>query len=648
MLAFLTRQLRAFAPMFRPPFDGLWLAILLYFFWCFLVHPGSQILRGNLPDPDDYMYLDQVLDWIKGQGWFDSIQHRLDPPAGGPIHFSRLPQIPMALLTLFFEAFGLPPNGAATLMAIIEPLFLLAGFLVVIRWLARSFMPQDWTGVTAYIALFQIGLLSMFMPGHVDHHGLVMLLTALALGCSVRMLAEPEKLRWGLGAGFILALNLTIALEVLPWVIIISGWLGLWAMAEGGKAARNGLVYGLTLYLASAAFLLISRPPDLLLVPDVAVYSLVYIFFTGGIAASFAGIALGARSHRAWRWVLGAGIAAVTGAMFLARFPDLDTGPWGGVDPALAKLILDNVTEAAPLYKLEHSWLKFAIACLGTLIAFSANVRFLRSAKGRARWIWGLLAALLATAFLLTVFYQFRFIGGLDLFAIPSLAVLLQRGWERIGRQWRGRRKVFAEIALLLLVGPLPAVLVPALADGRSFNAGVLLFPATSETFTGCDMYQLEQVLRSPQLYIGRPRVIMNTMGLGPELMFRTTDKVISAPYHEDVAGNLDAVRFFSTTDPVKAETIARQRHVDLVVVCMMIPGMYTNLTTIREALPDTGDGAKQEPGGKSSPPFILQLLSGANLPKWLKPIRSPRLHNYVVYEITPPRPHARKRTDSE
>ena len=103
---------------------GLWLAVLLYFFWCFLVHPQGQVLRGNFPDPDDYMYLVQVMDWLKGAGWYDNIQHRLDPPAGGPIHFTRIPQIPMALLIMLFEAIGLPARGAAMLTAIILPLFL--------------------------------------------------------------------------------------------------------------------------------------------------------------------------------------------------------------------------------------------------------------------------------------------------------------------------------------------------------------------------------------------------------------------------------------------------------------------------------------------------------------------------------------------
>src|SRR5262249_48051307 len=148
----------------------------------------SPTVRGNLPDPDDYMYLDQVIDWLKGQSWYDNVQHRLDPPMGGLIHFSRLPQIPMAAITWLFEQFGLPPNGAATLMAFTYTMFLLAGLLLAVRWVAALFMPKNWAGVTSYVALFMPGMMSMFRPGRVDHHGLNLILMALTLGCLTRML----------------------------------------------------------------------------------------------------------------------------------------------------------------------------------------------------------------------------------------------------------------------------------------------------------------------------------------------------------------------------------------------------------------------------------------------------------------------------
>src|SRR5580698_5544272 len=92
----LLRTLRSTGDIFKPPFNGLWLAAVLYFFWTYLVFPHSPVLRGEFPDTDDYMYLNQILDWMKGQGWYDNVQHRLDPPDGVPIQFSRLVMLPMA------------------------------------------------------------------------------------------------------------------------------------------------------------------------------------------------------------------------------------------------------------------------------------------------------------------------------------------------------------------------------------------------------------------------------------------------------------------------------------------------------------------------------------------------------------------------
>src|ERR1700722_3811553 len=96
---------RFFAAFFDPPFRGLPILVWVYFVWCYFVYPDSAILHGNLPDSDDYMYLDQVLDWLKGQGWFDSVQHRLDPPAGVPIVFSRLTEFPMAVIVWLLSPF---------------------------------------------------------------------------------------------------------------------------------------------------------------------------------------------------------------------------------------------------------------------------------------------------------------------------------------------------------------------------------------------------------------------------------------------------------------------------------------------------------------------------------------------------------------
>jgi len=190
------RSFRSLGDMFRPPFDGLWLLVTLYFAWAFLVFPHSPILHADFPDTDDYMYLTQLLDWLNGQGWYDNIQHRLDPPNGVPIHFSRLAMLPMAAIVKLIEFMGLGPKGSATIMAMIYPVMLLGILFLVMRWVAESFMPKEWAGVTSYVGIFATSTLNLFQPGHVDHHNLMVILVAVALGCATGGSSIAEW-RWG-------------------------------------------------------------------------------------------------------------------------------------------------------------------------------------------------------------------------------------------------------------------------------------------------------------------------------------------------------------------------------------------------------------------------------------------------------------------
>jgi hypothetical protein len=47
---------------------------------------------------DDAMRLVQVRDLLAGQNWFDPVQHRLAPPDGVIMHWSRLIDLPIAIL----------------------------------------------------------------------------------------------------------------------------------------------------------------------------------------------------------------------------------------------------------------------------------------------------------------------------------------------------------------------------------------------------------------------------------------------------------------------------------------------------------------------------------------------------------------------
>ena len=63
------------------------------------------IVALRLGDTDDAMRMAQVRDLLGGQGWYDLTQHRLNPPAGTEIHWSRLVDAPIAGLILLLRPF---------------------------------------------------------------------------------------------------------------------------------------------------------------------------------------------------------------------------------------------------------------------------------------------------------------------------------------------------------------------------------------------------------------------------------------------------------------------------------------------------------------------------------------------------------------
>ena len=67
------------------------------------------------------MRLMQVRDWIAGQSWFDVTQYRLNPPSGGPMHWSRLVDIPIAAVMLIARPLA-GQHGAETAALIVVPL----------------------------------------------------------------------------------------------------------------------------------------------------------------------------------------------------------------------------------------------------------------------------------------------------------------------------------------------------------------------------------------------------------------------------------------------------------------------------------------------------------------------------------------------
>jgi hypothetical protein len=627
------RLLRVIAASFRTPFAGLWFVVLAYYAASFFFCPHSQIRLGNLPDPDDYMYLDQVIDWVRGQGWYDNIQHRINPPEGVSIPFSRLAMLPMAGLVMLFRLFGLDMRAAAVLMAEIYPLILFAAFLITMQRIAARFVPKDWAGASSYVVLVSMAINYMFQPGHVDHHGLMVWVTALALGCALRMMEEPEKLGWSVAAGAALAAGLTLALEVLPWVLLISACLGVWAAIEGRKAAKSGFVFGLAQFVASILCLLLTRIPSDFFVFDPLTYSADYVYLAGGMAVSFAAVALAGRARLPVRLAASAGVSALCGFLFLRQFPELITGPYGAMDPDLVSLVLDEANESSPLFERIPDYVTLAGHLSSTLLAMGAATWFLVRGTKPGRWSWALVWVMLFGAFGLSVFYQSRFGGVMEMMKVIPLVAFLYHGWRWVGaRRANWGIKFALRLGLVLLFAPLTGIILPYVTDPASFGeAGLWFFPAGSNAAElPCDEHGLQRILNYPPGLGAQPHTIIADTWLGPELLFRTSDNVIAAPYthfRTDAAGNLDAFRFFSTLLPEEAKSIADRHCADLVLACTTFPASYIH----RPGTPVTHEFGTH----------FIDLLEDEEPPSWLKEVDTSgipnfSLFNFYLYEMPP------------
>ena len=96
------------------------LAIFVTLLWLY----GFAIISGDFGqigrDPDNAMRFVQIRDWMAGQSWFDTNQYRLGLSSGTDMHWSRLPDIPIAILAWIF-GFFMADEKALHLAASIYP-----------------------------------------------------------------------------------------------------------------------------------------------------------------------------------------------------------------------------------------------------------------------------------------------------------------------------------------------------------------------------------------------------------------------------------------------------------------------------------------------------------------------------------------------
>lgn len=579
----------------------------------FLLTGQSAVLDGYLPGQDSYMRLVRVEHLHQSGDWFDGTIPRSNWPYGEVQNWTRPADVLMLSGALLLEPVlgfrqALYWWGSAT-----APLLHLATALA-LAWMVAPRFDRSRRFLVILVFLLQIPVWGHGIFGRTDHHMLIFLAFALALGGALRVMAGPPRLRRDLLAGALAGFGLWLTVEFLVVLAVIFAAFTLRWLADGAGLARRYLWHGLGLVAVVALALVVERPPDAWFAEEYDRISVVHLlmalvaagFWAAAAALETCGLAGGLRR----RIVLAAlGTVAAAGIMALA-YPGFFAGPFVSFSDELWAISTDRTAEFQPLMPRSLADLGVFFLYLGpAVIAVPYLVyRTWRARGANLRDLWLLIALGLLVYLPLTLvmrrFAPFAAIL-LGLVVADLAARLLDRTSESPGTVGR---LTTAGLLVVVLFGPMAA-------------GGILkrLFAATPAEagVSYCPMDVLIDELNRPESVGPGTHTVLATPNFGPMILYLTDDSVVTTLYARNTDGQLDAFAIYSDTEGRDARRLVEQRGIDLVAVCIR-KATYTSQSNAGDTLDSR--------------------LRAGDPPDWLEPLdlSAPAGELYRIYRVVP------------
>ncbi|MEA2839156.1 MAG: hypothetical protein QOF41_486 [Methylobacteriaceae bacterium] len=555
---------------------------------------------GAFFDSDDAMRIVQVRDLMAGQAWFDMVAHRLYPPQGLLMHWSRIVDVPLAALMGSARLFA-APEAAERLARIVFPLALQAGLYAGLAWCGGLLL-----GARGRLLAIALGFLSgvmfgQFQPGRIDHHAPQITLLVFLVGATLAA-SERSRAYFAALAGLLSALSLAISVENLPFFVILYAAIAI-ALVVHGDALRamllwlaGGLATGLVIFFAATV------PPSRYFDGACDAFSAAHV--VGGLtgAAALAALAAGLPHWRTLQARAASIVIAgvVTLAVVALTYPACLGDPLAQVDLFVKELWLSQVREAMPLMRIAATRPETAaIIALPVIFGFIAALYAVWNTRGLARTRWAMISALLGIG-LVAGFVHIRvFSSAAPLAALPAAYVVLAFS----DRFLRATGTVARALAMALLCLPFSsltyAIALPHNEDGA---AG---------TLTCLSPNAMAPLAALP------PGLVLAPIDSGSHVLSETRHSVIAAPYHRDTAGIRLALEALLAS-PAAAENILRGSGAKYVMLC---PEMH-QVEALRERAPHG----------------LAALIVAGEYPDWLAPVPLTNTP-YRVFTLRPPSP---------
>jgi hypothetical protein len=550
---------------------------------------------------DDAMRLVEVRDLIAGQGWFDLVQHRLDPP-GASMHWSRVIDAPLAAAILILKPL-LGIHGAEAVTLFLWPALLLAAILLLAPAIAGRMCGggdrQAAQLAAVILAALSVPALIHFRAGAIDHHNVqIVLLLALVLLTSR---IEQSVACAGL-AGAAASLSLAIGVEMLPAIAAICLTVFGLLIWRGPAVSRPTFMFGAALAGSSLLLAGLLLPPHSLAAPVCDAFGGPFLLLMAGGGVTLMIVAGVDRWHSSLPGRLVAGGVAgffVVGPFF-GLFPGCLASPFAMMDPLVTSFWFDRVAENMSFVSvLQLAPQKLAGFYGFPILSLGFAVAALLRADALARFQWTVAVVSLVALIGISI-WEIRGSAGATSVAAPIFAASLASLWPA---------RAYGRKLLVIALAASPTSLVLAgLAAGPLIDrvvkpASIL---ATQDPVSSCQA--VSSVAPLAELARGR---VMAPIDLGPAILAATDHEVFAAPYHRNNDGNLAMLQAM-LAPPQAARRVLTDRHVTYVVIC--------------RGAADQADFLKLAPDGlaarlgRGDTPDFLELLTrdpAANLSIW-------------------------------
>lgn len=500
----------------------------------------NAIAAMTLPDADDYLRLQQVRDWLAGQGWFDITQHRVNPPTGGLLHWSRVVDLPIAAGILLLSPFVGQPM-AETITATALPIIVMGLAMLLIGAIAARLVSRFWAPVAAICVPFSSIIYPQIMPLRIDHHGWQLV---LALTLLWALTDEANKRRSGIIAGLAGAFWLNISIEGLPIVTCGALILGVRWLIDARELPRLQS-YLWTLTLGSFALETATMPSAWALAECDRVSQPYLVTFAVASLAAAAASWPRLASHWHWRAGFAALAGGIAGAAFAVAGPACLSGPFAALDPLTTTLWLDRVGESKPLIKrgLGAFIANGGFAALGCIGAGLAA--YISRGDQRLRWLTVFALTLASGALMLAISRTGAVAHG---FAAAGAAFLGMTLWQRARAMNAPAVRVLGTVFALAVATPV--LLLPALK--LDLKPGL-------QRRTCATSYTALATLP--------PSLLFTPIDIGPRVVVQSPHSVVATGHHRNHAAMHDVIATFTGSSDFAREQITA-RHAAYVVVC--------------------------------------------------------------------------------